>query len=79
MLLPGCVWDVAFLASNELVTGCADYVARVWTADAARQGAPELQEAFKAALAFRQTGVDFTSPLLTLISTLFLTGFQLAR
>ena len=27
----GCVWDVAFLPDGDLVTACADYVARVWT------------------------------------------------
>ena len=31
-----CVWDVAFTASGDLASGCADYVARLWTPDAAR-------------------------------------------
>ena len=31
-----CVWDVAFTTSGDLASGCADYVARLWTPDAAR-------------------------------------------
>ena len=30
-LSAACVWDVAFLPDGDLVTACADYVARVWT------------------------------------------------
>eukprot|EP01025_Chloroclados_australasicus_P028368 TRINITY_DN2813_c1_g1_i1.p1 TRINITY_DN2813_c1_g1~~TRINITY_DN2813_c1_g1_i1.p1 ORF type:complete len:801 (-),score=103.55 TRINITY_DN2813_c1_g1_i1:283-2685(-) len=34
---PGCVWTLKFLSSSEdLVTGCADAVARVWTTEDAR-------------------------------------------
>ncbi|KAI8476175.1 MAG: WD40-repeat-containing domain protein [Monoraphidium minutum] len=36
---PGCVWAAAFLANGDLATGCADAVARVFTADPARQDA----------------------------------------
>jgi hypothetical protein len=38
---PGCVWAVAFLkgaaAEPDIVTGCADAAARVWTAAVERQ------------------------------------------
>lgn len=27
----GCIWDVKFTAEGDLVTGCSDAVARVWT------------------------------------------------
>lgn len=28
---PGCVWAVAFLPNEDLVTGCADGIVRVWS------------------------------------------------
>ena len=28
---PGCVWDVAFMPTGDLVTACSDYAARIWT------------------------------------------------
>jgi WD40 repeat protein len=34
---PGCVWAVAFTALGDLVTGCSDAVARVWSSTAERQ------------------------------------------
>ncbi|GAX81885.1 hypothetical protein CEUSTIGMA_g9313.t1 [Chlamydomonas eustigma] len=30
---PGCVWDMCFTLEGNLVTGCSDAVARVWTQD----------------------------------------------
>ena len=38
------MWDVAFTASRDLATACADYVARLWTPDAARAAPPEAQQ-----------------------------------
>jgi phospholipase A-2-activating protein len=49
---PGCVWSVAWLPDGDLVTACADGVARVWTADASRADA-ELTAAHAATLAAR--------------------------
>jgi hypothetical protein len=34
---PGCVWAVAFTPAGDLVSGCSDAVARVWSAAAERQ------------------------------------------
>lgn len=33
----GCIWDVAFTAHADLVTACADGVARLWTTNAQRK------------------------------------------
>lgn len=38
---PACVWDVAFLPNGDLVTGCADFAARVWTSSAERTASAE--------------------------------------
>lgn len=40
---PGCVWDVAFLASGDLVTACSDGVARVFTAAPERAAPADVQ------------------------------------
>jgi len=42
--IAACVWDVAFTASRDLATACADYVARLWTPDAARAAPPEAHQ-----------------------------------
>jgi WD40 repeat protein len=34
---PGCVWAVAFTPAGDLVSGCSDAVARIWSAAAERQ------------------------------------------
>jgi WD40 repeat protein len=34
---PSCVWDVRFLASGDLLAGCGDAVARIYTAAPERQ------------------------------------------
>ncbi|KAK2076200.1 hypothetical protein QBZ16_001132 [Prototheca wickerhamii] len=47
---PGCVWDVAFLASGDLVTACSDGVARVFTAAPERAAPADVQAAFAASL-----------------------------
>jgi hypothetical protein len=52
----GCVWDVAFLSNNDLVTACSDYVARIWSIDESRQAGKDIQESYRAALAPKQSG-----------------------
>jgi phospholipase A-2-activating protein len=47
---PGCVWAVAFLPNGDLVTACADGVARVWTKSEERKAPAEGLEAFNAVL-----------------------------
>jgi len=39
-----CVWDVAFLPNGDLVTACADYAARVWTASPDRAATSDIIE-----------------------------------
>eukprot|EP00879_Flechtneria_rotunda_P022200 GHRR01023424.1.p1 GENE.GHRR01023424.1~~GHRR01023424.1.p1 ORF type:complete len:115 (+),score=18.80 GHRR01023424.1:331-675(+) len=34
---PGCVWAVTFTPQGDLVSGCSDAVARVWSTDPSRQ------------------------------------------
>lgn len=50
---PGCVWAAAFLDDDDVLSGCADGVTRVWTADTARADA-EAIELFNASLAAKQ-------------------------
>lgn len=50
----GCVWDVAWLADGDLVTACADYVARVWTTKEERAASAETVAGLAAALEARQ-------------------------
>ncbi|GJN24404.1 hypothetical protein PR202_gb12142 [Eleusine coracana subsp. coracana] len=33
---PGCIWDVKFLESGDVVTACSDGTARIWTTDTSR-------------------------------------------
>jgi len=47
---PGCVWAVAFLPNGDLVTACADGVARVWTSSEERKSSAEGLEAYNATL-----------------------------
>ena len=47
---PGCVWAVAFLPNGDVVTGCADGVARVWTRDEERRGREGVVGGYAAAL-----------------------------
>lgn len=42
----GCVWAVAFLADGDLVTACADGVARVWSTDASRAADADVLQVF---------------------------------
>lgn len=39
---PGCVWAVAFLDDGDLVTACADGVARVWSCNPSRAADAEV-------------------------------------
>ena len=34
---PGCIWDLCFTPAGDLVTGCSDGVARVWSVDPERK------------------------------------------
>lgn len=34
---PGCVWAVSYTAAGDLVSGCSDAVARIWTTAEDRQ------------------------------------------
>eukprot|EP01023_Acetabularia_acetabulum_P006331 TRINITY_DN12645_c0_g1_i7.p1 TRINITY_DN12645_c0_g1~~TRINITY_DN12645_c0_g1_i7.p1 ORF type:complete len:643 (+),score=127.84 TRINITY_DN12645_c0_g1_i7:2-1930(+) len=48
---PGCSWSVKFLSGNEdLVTGCADAVCRIWTADGSRVASDEVMQQYEAYL-----------------------------
>lgn len=51
---PACVWDVAFLPNGDLVTACADSVARVWSREPARVAPQEVRQAYTSALAARK-------------------------
>lgn len=51
---PACVWDVAFLPNSDLVTGCADFAARVWTSSAERTASAETIQNFMATLESRK-------------------------
>jgi phospholipase A-2-activating protein len=47
---PGCVWAVVFLPNGDLVTACADGVARVWTRNEERKATADDIEVFNASL-----------------------------
>jgi phospholipase A-2-activating protein len=47
---PGCVWAVVFLPNGDLITACADGVARVWTQSDERKATSDGIEAFNASL-----------------------------
>ncbi len=50
----GCAWDVAWLPSNDLVTACADYTARVFTSRAEQAASAETVAGFVAAVEARK-------------------------
>ena len=47
---PGCVWAVTFLPNGDLVTACADGVARIWTRNEERKATADGLEIFNATL-----------------------------
>ncbi|CAL8462941.1 g2475 [Coccomyxa elongata] len=51
---PGCVWDVGFLPNGDLVTGCADYAARIWTASPDRAAPAESIQVYEAGISARK-------------------------
>lgn len=51
---PGSVWSVALAESGDLITGCSDGVARVFTRDASRVASSDAVEVFEASVAARQ-------------------------
>lgn len=44
---PGCVWGVAFLPNGDLVTACADGVARVWTQEEGKVASREVIKSYE--------------------------------
>mmetsp|Transcript_2177 Transcript_2177/g.5525 ORF Transcript_2177/g.5525 Transcript_2177/m.5525 type:complete len:870 (-) Transcript_2177:299-2908(-) len=46
----GCIWDVAFTADGDLVTGCSDAVARLWSAREDRKAPADVAEGYARAL-----------------------------
>lgn len=50
----GCVWDVAWLPDGDLVSACADYVARVWTSSTERAASAETVAGLAVALEAKQ-------------------------
>ena len=59
----GCVWDVAFLDNQDLVTACADHTARIWTARAEAAAAPEVMQQYEARLMAHQQDAQAGTPL----------------
>jgi len=51
---PGSVWSVALSDSGDLITGCSDGVARLFTRDPSRVAAAGALEVFEASVAARQ-------------------------
>lgn len=45
---PGCVWTVSFLTQGDVVTGCADGVARIWSTDPSRRASDDVIATFEA-------------------------------
>lgn len=44
---PGCVWTVNFLSNGDLISGCADGMARIWSTDEGRKAPADMCEAFE--------------------------------
>lgn len=61
----GCVWDVAFHRNGDLVTGCSDFVARIWTSDPARQAEEGVREAYKTSIAPKPQGENLSNTFST--------------
>lgn len=51
---PGSVWSVALADSGDVITGCSDGVARVFTRDSSRMASSDALEVFEASVAARQ-------------------------
>lgn len=51
---PGNVWDVKPLPNGDIVTGCSDYVARVWTRSEGRVGGQDLLQGYQDNLATQE-------------------------
>jgi phospholipase A-2-activating protein len=66
LIHPGTVWCVAFCANGDVLTGCSDGVARIFTCDPARVADPEVIAKFEQTIADRKVnskvigGVDLT-------------------
>ena len=45
---PACIWGVCFLSNGDLVTACADGVARVWSLTDSRKASDDVIAAFEA-------------------------------
>eukprot|EP00887_Chlorella_sp_A99_P006848 scaffold2.g6848.t1 len=59
---PGNVWAVAFLPNGDLLTGCSDGVARLWTRAAERAAPANAQKAYEEGLAARKAAVGGAAP-----------------
>ncbi|GAB0492721.1 hypothetical protein MMPV_003990 [Pyropia vietnamensis] len=51
---PGSVWNVALAETGDLITGCSDGVARVFTRDSSRMASSDALQVFEASVAARQ-------------------------
>lgn len=54
IMCPGVVWSVALASNGDIVAGCSDNVARVFTRDPALMASEEAQSAFEKAVSERQ-------------------------
>lgn len=54
IMCPGVVWSVALASSGDIVAGCSDNVARVFTRDTSLVATEEVQAAFEKAVSERQ-------------------------
>jgi phospholipase A-2-activating protein len=54
IMLPGVVWSVALAPNGDIVAGCSDHVARVFTRDPAAVAADDVLAAFDKAVSERQ-------------------------
>ncbi|GLC42085.1 hypothetical protein PLESTB_001066500 [Pleodorina starrii] len=55
---PGNIWAVDFTPRGDLVTGCSDAVARMWTVRLEARGPPQLREALDEVLAERRAAKE---------------------
>eukprot|EP00761_Pharyngomonas_kirbyi_P003207 gb/GECH01003211.1/.p1 GENE.gb/GECH01003211.1/~~gb/GECH01003211.1/.p1 ORF type:complete len:777 (+),score=196.18 gb/GECH01003211.1/:1-2331(+) len=51
---PGNVWDVKPLPNGDIVTGCSDYIARIWSRTTERQASQSEMDAYQENLANQQ-------------------------
>lgn len=54
IMLPGVVWSVDLAGNGDIVAGCSDYIARVFTRDPSAVASDEVLEAFEKSVSERQ-------------------------